>query len=272
MEGSFEPIADWWDAHAGDAGDFFHQHLILPALLAALGEVAGLPVLDLGCGNGAVSRILARAGAHVTGVDISPTLIARAQQREQRAPLGITYRVADAAALSMFAGASFAGVSANTVLMDAADGGGILREVARLLQPSGRFVASLLHPCFEVPGHSDWASEETPTGERLMRRVWRYQESFSTPFDFDAERLAPMGDDALTQERPLMRYHRPLSWYATQMRAGGLLIDTLDEPVGDDALAQERPRSAPHRRIAPSFLILGAVKVSSAARGEPRGA
>jgi ubiquinone/menaquinone biosynthesis C-methylase UbiE len=256
MEGSFEPIAEWWDAHAGDEGDFFHQHLILPALLAALGTVAGLPVLDLGCGNGAVSRILARSGAYVTGVDISPTLIARAQQREQQAPLGISYWVADAADLSMFADACFARVSANTVLMDAADGCGILQEVARLLQPDGRFAASLLHPCFEVPGHSDWASEQTPAGERLLRRIWRYLEPFTMPFDFDAERLPP-----------IMRYHRPLSWYATQLRAGGLLIDTLDEPVGDDVLAQERPRSAPHRRIAPSFLILGAVKASGAARG-----
>ena len=51
MEGSFEAVAAWWDEQAGDQGDFYHRHLILPALLAALGDVQGLPVLDLGCGD-----------------------------------------------------------------------------------------------------------------------------------------------------------------------------------------------------------------------------
>jgi len=251
MEGSFEDISAWWDRHAGDAGDVYHRHLILPALLAALGDVTDLPVLDLGCGNGMSSRVLARHGARVTGVDLSPSLIARAREREAHEPLGIAYRVADAASLPMFADAAFARVAANTVLMDAKDAAGVLREAARLLQPSGRFVASLLHPCFEVPGHSDWASEETPTGERWMRRIWRYREPFSTP-DYLA------GD----QPAPIMRYHRPLSWYAARLREVDLLIDTLDEPIGDDVLAREQPQSLQRQRIAPSFLVMGAVKAS----------
>ncbi len=232
MEGSFEAVADWWDEHAGDDGDVYHRHLILPALLTALGDVASLPVLDLGCGNGLSSRILARRGARVTGVDLSPSLVARAQERERHEPLGITYLVADAASLPLFPDGSFARVTANTVLMNAADGAALLREVARLLQPGGRFVASLLHPCFEVPGHSDWAREETPAGERLMRRVWRYREPFSTPDYLAAD-----------QPAPIMRYHRPLSWYAARLREVDLLIDTLDEPIGDDVFAREKPHS-----------------------------
>jgi ubiquinone/menaquinone biosynthesis C-methylase UbiE len=251
MEGSFEAIADWWDAHAGVVGDFYHQHLILPAFLDALGAAADLPILDIGCGSGTSSRVLARQGAHVVGVDLSPTLIERARAREALQPHGITYVVANAAYLPMFSDESFACVTANTVLMDAADGAALLQESARLLQPGGRFVASLLHPCFEVPGHSDWASEVTPTGTRLMRRVWRYREPFSTP--------GYLADD---QPAPIMRYHRPLSWYAARLRDVGLLIDTLDEPVGDEIFAREKQRSLEKRRIAPSFLILGAVKVA----------
>jgi len=250
VEGSFEAIANWWDEHAGDEGDFYHRHLILPALLTALGDVDSLPVLDLGCGNGMSSRTLARRGARVTGVDLSPSLVARAQERERHEPLGITYLVADAASLPLFPDGGFARVTANTVLMDAADGAALLREAARLLLPGGRFVASLLHPCFEVPGHSDWASEETPAGDRMMRRVWRYREPFSTPDYLTAD-----------QPAPIMRYHRPLSWYAARLREVGLLIDTLDEPIGDDVLAREKPQSLQRRRIAPSFLVLGAVKV-----------
>jgi ubiquinone/menaquinone biosynthesis C-methylase UbiE len=250
MEGSFEAIADGWDAHAADRGDIYHRHLILPALEAALGPVQGRRVLDLGCGNGVLSRALAGLGAHVTGVDIAPTLIVRARRREAQQPLGITYLVADAAQLSMLADGTFERVTANTVLMDARDATAILRETARLLVSGGRFVASLLHPCFEVPGHSDWATEDAPAGERLMRRVWRYREAFST--------LDYLADD---QPVPITRYHRPLCWYAASLREVGLLIDTLDEPAGDEVLAREKPRSAQLRRVAPSFLILGATKV-----------
>jgi hypothetical protein len=108
----------------------------------------------------------------------------------------------------------------------------------------------MLHPCFEVPGHSDWATEPTPAGERLLRRVWRYREPFSTQDNISGN-----------QPNPIMRYHRPLSWYAERLREVGLLIDTLAEPAGDDVLAREKPRSAQLGQIAPSFLILGAVKV-----------
>jgi SAM-dependent methyltransferase len=213
--------------------------------------VTDLPELDLGCGNGMSSRILARGGAHVTGVDLAPSLIARAREREACQPLGIAYRVVDAAHLPMFIDASFARVVANTVLMDAEDGAGLLRESARLLVPGGRFVASLLHPCFEIPGHSDWVSEETPEGTQWTRRIRRYRKEFST-IDYLAS----------DQPAPIMRYHRPLSWYAARLREVGLLIDTLDEPIGDSVLAREKPRFMQRRHIVPSFLILGAVKLS----------
>src|SRR5262249_45986103 len=83
----------------------------------------------------AAGRLLARRGAAVTGVDLSPALIERARAREASSPLGITYLVADAADLSAFGDASFDRVTANMVLMDMADAGGALREAARLLRP-----------------------------------------------------------------------------------------------------------------------------------------
>jgi len=99
MRGSFEPVAGWYDERAGDRGDFWHRHLILPAVLAALGDVAGLAVFGIGCGNGGLSRLLARRGATVTGVDVAPPLVARAREREVPQPLGVTSLTADAADL-----------------------------------------------------------------------------------------------------------------------------------------------------------------------------
>lgn len=71
-----------------------------PSFLGLAGDVRGLRVLDLACGDGFYTRALKQAGAtEVVGVDISPAMIALATQNEQASPLGVEYVCADAAAL-----------------------------------------------------------------------------------------------------------------------------------------------------------------------------
>jgi len=70
------------------------------SLRQRLGDLTGLSVLDLACGDGMGTRLLKRWGAaRVMGVDISAQMIALARQREDAEPMGIEYRVADAATL-----------------------------------------------------------------------------------------------------------------------------------------------------------------------------
>jgi SAM-dependent methyltransferase len=70
------------------------------SLRQRLGDLAGCSVLDLACGDGMGTRLIRRWGAdRVVGVDVSPQMIALAQQREDAEPMGIEYRVADAATL-----------------------------------------------------------------------------------------------------------------------------------------------------------------------------
>jgi len=133
-EGSFEAIASWYDGRMGDEGDGTHRHLLLPALSRALGDVAGLSALDLGCAGGVCGRLLAKRGARVVGLDLSPSLVALARSREETQPRGIGYLVADAASLP-FPSARFSRVVAHMVLMDAEDAAGIIREAARVLAP-----------------------------------------------------------------------------------------------------------------------------------------
>ncbi len=97
----WEQMADWWDENLGDDGDLWRRALIDPPVFQLAGDVAGQRVLDLACGNGYISRRFARQGAKVIGVDANAPIIARARAREARAPLGITYHVADAAHLEM---------------------------------------------------------------------------------------------------------------------------------------------------------------------------
>ena len=63
---------------------------ILTPLLGQLGDVTGQDVLDAGCGEGYLSRILAARGARVTGVDLSPRLVELAGRSIRRGPIDLS--------------------------------------------------------------------------------------------------------------------------------------------------------------------------------------
>ena len=75
------------------------DEITMPAFLALLPEVKGLSGLDIGCEEGHSTRLVARRGARMTAVDISPAFIRLASEEEGREPLGIEYREASALAL-----------------------------------------------------------------------------------------------------------------------------------------------------------------------------
>jgi len=67
------------------------------SFLKLIGDVAGLKVLDIACGEGHFTRLLRKSGAaEVVGIDISQRMIDLAREQEALEPLGITYRVEDA--------------------------------------------------------------------------------------------------------------------------------------------------------------------------------
>src|SRR5262245_25736364 len=99
-----EEAGRFWNANAkawtilARAGyDVYRGHLSTPAFFEMLPHVAGLAGLDIGCGEGHNTRLLAKRGARVTAVDIAEDFIAYASQAEADEPLGIDYRVASAA-------------------------------------------------------------------------------------------------------------------------------------------------------------------------------
>ena len=86
---SYDDIAEWYDQYLRDRP--VYSEVILPNLLALVGEVAGEVICDLACGQGWVARELARRGAQATGLDLAPNLLALAQRYEEQDPLGIVY-------------------------------------------------------------------------------------------------------------------------------------------------------------------------------------
>jgi toxoflavin synthase len=116
-------------------------------LLGLVGDVAGLSVVDLACGEGFYTRLLRLQGAaRAVGVDLSHGMIDLARAEEARHPLGIEYLVQDGRSLDLAEGFDLA--VAAYLLNYARDEGeleAMCRGIARCLRPGGRFVAVNSH-------------------------------------------------------------------------------------------------------------------------------
>jgi ubiquinone/menaquinone biosynthesis C-methylase UbiE len=226
-------MAAWWDERQGDEGDLWHRTLIDPTLLRMLGPVKKLRVLDLACGNGYLSRKLARSGAKVTGVDASAAMIERARAREDREALDVSYHVADASSLDGLEDATFDVVVCNMAIMDMPDAEEALREAARVLRSAGRLVISLAHPCFDLGEDSGWAVEKVGPTTTVFRKVSRYREV--------AQKRAHWRGEA-GRIWYTTSYHRPLSWYFRALRGAGFVVSAFEEPEPTEEFKAESPQ------------------------------
>ncbi|MBK1670434.1 SAM-dependent methyltransferase [Rhodovibrio sodomensis] len=129
------PVAQHWNPERYQREAGFVAELGRP-LLDLLAPQAGERILDLGCGDGRLTQEAAAGGARLTGVDLSPQLVAAARGR------GLDVQVADAAALP-YPDASFDAVLSNAALHWMTEPEPVLGEVARVLKPGGRFVGEL---------------------------------------------------------------------------------------------------------------------------------
>lgn len=250
-------LAEWYDAKQGDTGDLWHRELIDPPLLALVGEVRGLRLLDLACGNGYLARRFAREGAKVAAVDASAPGIERARARERAEPLGIEYSVSDAASIPGLASGTFDVVVCNRALMDMSEVVAPIREVARLLRAGGRLVASLSHPCFDVPDASSWLWERKDYETKFSRRVGQYRR----PFEATSLWKVPDRPDFRTRS-----YHRPLSWYVRELWSAGLAVTAMEEPEGTEAFRTRSPQGEGIREV-PLHLVIEARKTPVGPKG-----
>jgi 2-polyprenyl-6-hydroxyphenyl methylase/3-demethylubiquinone-9 3-methyltransferase len=146
---------EWWNP----AGKFRALHRIGPARLGfirdwltphfgrpatGLRPLAGLSVLDVGCGGGLVAEPLARMGAAVTGIEPAEDNIAAARRHAEGQDLAITYRAARAEDLAG-EGAHFDAVVCLEVLEHVPDPAALIRLLADLVRPGGALVVSTLN-------------------------------------------------------------------------------------------------------------------------------
>jgi SAM-dependent methyltransferase len=245
-----------WDANApawielSRAGYDVHRDLVnTPAFLGMLPSVAGRRILDLGCGEGHNTRLVAHGGADVIAVDISERFVRAAV--ELTVP-GIRYVVGDGAELP-FVSSCFDGVTAFMSLMDVADPERTLGEIARVLRPGGFVQLSIVHPATSTPVRH-WIVDDD--GERGALAVAGYFDEgpLHETWTFGA---APPEVRAVVRPFEITYARRTLSGWLNAVLAAGLEITAVAEPHADEPTAREHPEVA-DTRIVPYFLVVQA--------------
>lgn len=202
----------------------------------ALVPPPGRATLDIGCGEGRVSRDLTACGHRVTALDASPTLLDAARECDSAAE----YVLASAEALP-FRDASFDLVVVYNVLMDVADMPAAVAEAGRVIAPGGCLCACVTHPFADAGRWVDVDDPDSPfvvEGSYLEARL----------IDLPIER------GGLTMRFDGMAH--PLEDYARALEAAGLVIEALREPPATGMLGSrpERGNWTRWRRI-PNFLM-----------------
>jgi SAM-dependent methyltransferase len=238
--------AEAWTKLARAGHDLYRDHLNTPAFFELLPPVSGLTGLDLGCGEGHNTRLLAQSGAAMTAIDIAAVFIQHAQSEEKRAPLGIGYQEASAVELP-FADGTFDFATAFMSLMDIPETERVLVEARRVLKPGGFLQFSILHPCFNPPHRRNCRDEEKITyavevGDYFVDARGRIDEwIFGTAAQGGRERWPKF---------KVPRFHRPLSEWLNLLIAAGFTLEQFAEPCPSEETVRRHPTLQDARVVA----------------------
>lgn len=251
-------VGRMWDANAeawtqlARAGyDVYRDRVSTPAFLAMLPEVRGFRGLDIGCGEGHNTRLIAQRGAAMTALDISETFLRHAQQAEAASPLGIRYHLANAHRLP-FPDDTFDFVTSFMCLMDMPEPERALREAYRVVKQGGFLQFSITHPCFQTPLWR-WVTDEN--GNRVGVVCGRYFDRKDGEIDEWIFGAAPAELKQSLRKFRIPRFDRTLSEWLNALLDVGFQIERVTEPCADEKTAAECPRVADTRSVA-YFLIV----------------
>ncbi len=229
--------AEAWTRLARAGYDVYRDRLNTPAFFAMLPDVKGLVALDIGCGEGHNTRLLAGRGARVTAIDIAPVFVEYARQEETRAPLGIDHCVASAVALP-FCEATFDCATAFMSFMDIPETESVITEAYRVLKPGGFLQFSIAHPCFDTPQRRNLRNEQ---GLTYAIEVGDYFHNLDGKIEEWLFRAAPPRLKQQMRRFKIPRFTRTLSQWLNLLTDAGFLLERVEEPCPSDATVRACP-------------------------------
>jgi ubiquinone/menaquinone biosynthesis C-methylase UbiE len=237
----------WWDAVAadyqvehgaflGDADFLWGPEGLRESAAHLLGDVAGRDLLEVGCGAAQCSRWLAEQGARPVAIDLSAEQLVQGRRLNARTGISVPLVCADAQRLP-FADESFdLACSAYGAVPFVADSAAVMREVARVIRPGGRWVFSTTHPF-------RWCFLDDPGPKGLVVE--------SSYFD----RRAYVEQDERGRAT-YVEHHRTFGDRVREIVAAGLTLEDVVEPEWPDDHEQAWGQWSPLRgRLMPGTVI-----------------
>lgn len=237
----------WWDAEAfgymaehgtflGDADLTWCPERLREDEAHLLGDVAGLDVLEVGCGAAQGARWVAGQGARVVAADLSAGMLREARELDRDARTPVPLLQADATRLPLADGAFDLAFSAYGAVPFVADSAAVMCEVARVLRPGGRWVFSLTHPI-------RWVFPDDP-GPAGLTAGFPY---------FDRTPYVESSEDGTVV---YAEHHRTVGDRVRELVAAGFVLDDLVEPEWPQGHTQTWGGWSPERgRVLPGTAI-----------------
>jgi SAM-dependent methyltransferase len=237
-------VGRYWDENAAvwtrlaRAGyDVYRDYLNTPAFFEMLPDVQGLLGLDIGCGEGHNTRLLAERGARVTAIDISRVFVQQAKGLAQSPP-GISYQVASAVQLP-YAVAAFDFATGFMSFMDIAETDMVLAEAYRVLKPGGFLQFSITHPCYDTPHRRNLRDGK---GLTYAIEVGGYFENLEGDVEEWLFSAAPPQEMEGLPKFKTPRFTRTVSQWLNTLIETGFVLERIEEPRPTDQVVRECPR------------------------------
>lgn len=250
----------WWDAEAdayhamhgrflGDAEFVWCPENLHEADARLLGDIAGARIIEVGCGSAPCARWLALQGADVVALDLSAGMLRHARAAAERTGIAVPLVQAGAESLP-FADESFdIACSAFGAIPFVADSAAVMREVARVLRPGGRWVFAVTHPMRWI-----FADDPGPDGLQVVESYFD-----RTPY-VEADEAGRV---------TYAEHHRTIGDRVREIVSAGLALIDLVEPEWPDGHIRVWGQWSPLRgRLFPGTAIFCCRKPGAADRSE----
>ncbi len=245
---SWQNLSRWYDAIVGSEGTYLHPTLVIPQLAETLNIKPGKTVLDIGCGNGFLSKFITKSGANYHGIDSSRSLIDRANSFDQK---GASYTVGDicnAKSLKSLKPKSFDTALFILSLQDIDPLERAIMNASQLLKDRSEIIIFMLHPAFKTPRQTGFVFDENR--KMISRRIDSYLSPNHIPFKKDKRNRSYVANF----------YHRPLQDYINTLSTHGFDTKHLSEmPAYSEKIDQSRIEKRILNEI-PMFMMIKAVR------------
>lgn len=205
--------ANFWIKIIREKLDPFRLVVTNKAVLKFFKNEKKLKILDAGCGEGYLSRALAKMGHNVFGIDSSVQLIRAAKEMENKEPLGIKYFVGDFRKTD-FPSNFFDAILSHQSIHEIPNPEKAIKEFYRILKKGGKIACLFLHPCF------DFLPEDL---KKEHFAFWYFKK-----LKIEKGKYLVGG---IYSQAPYFYLHLPLSDWIKLFRKEGFVITELDEPA-----------------------------------------